>query len=148
MKTSFDLSVWVPYYNFFLQSVAFSYPREPNNVLRRKYYDFYSNFSLFIPDPKAFTTLNKILDANPVMPYLDSQLLLLKWTHKITNELNALIGVDAVDFHAFMEAYYNMYKPREIVDREKIKRRERIVFALVMGLGILSIGTLIHRGVV
>lgn len=146
MAPSFDLSVWIPNYNFFLQSVAFSYPTQPNNTVKRKYYDLYSNFSLFIPNPKAFTTIYKILEKHPITPYLDSQMLLLKWTHKVTNELKGLIGIEPVDFHRFMEDYYNAYRPREIVHREEIKRRERMIFLSIIFGGFAIIGWFLYRG--
>ena len=40
----FNPEVWGPYYWFFLHTVAHTYPRMPNSVTKRKYYDLIQNY--------------------------------------------------------------------------------------------------------
>ena len=69
-----DPKIWGPHYWFFLHTVALSYPRTPNEVTRKKYYDFIQNFPLFIPIEDIGNTFSKLVDKYPVTPYLDSQI--------------------------------------------------------------------------
>ena len=45
-------NVWMPHLKFTLQTMAITYPSNPNDVAKKKYYDFISNLPVFIPiDP-------------------------------------------------------------------------------------------------
>ena len=41
--------IWGPHYWFVLHTIALSYPQNPNEVTRKKFYDFYQNLPLFMP---------------------------------------------------------------------------------------------------
>ena len=47
-----DPIIWGPHAWFFLHSVAHTYPRMPNSVTKRKYYDLIHTLPLFIPNSK------------------------------------------------------------------------------------------------
>ena len=136
---SFDINIWAPNYIFFLQSTAFSYPMKPNPTIKKKFYEFYKNFPLLIPNSKYQKTFINIIEKTPIQPYLDSQLHLLKWTHKIVNEINLIILKDEIDFDTFMDTYYNTYKDENITKKENLKTNEKIIFASIAVLGIVSI---------
>ena len=80
--------------------------------LRKKFFEFYNNIPLFIPNDKFFKFFTTMIDKHPVAPYLDSQLTLLKWTHKITNEINSILLENEIDFDAFMDSYYLNFKDK------------------------------------
>ena len=42
-------NVWLPHLKFTLQTMAITYPSNPNDVAKKKYYDFISNLPVFIP---------------------------------------------------------------------------------------------------
>ena len=42
-----DSKVWGPHYWFVLYSIAITYPNTPNNVTKKKYYEFIQNLPLF-----------------------------------------------------------------------------------------------------
>ena len=50
-------NVWMPHLKFVLQTIAITYPRNPNDVSKKKYYDLIENFPLFIPILKHFFPL-------------------------------------------------------------------------------------------
>ena len=41
--------VWGPNYWFFLYTIAINYSDNPNNILKKKYYDVIFNLPIFIP---------------------------------------------------------------------------------------------------
>ena len=61
-------TVWGPHYWFFMMSVALSYPDFPNDATKRKYYDFFMNLPIFIPDPEMGNQFSKMLDKYPLIP--------------------------------------------------------------------------------
>ena len=42
-------NVWLPHLKFVLQTIAITYPRNPNDVSKKKYYEFIQNLPVFIP---------------------------------------------------------------------------------------------------
>jgi hypothetical protein len=136
---SFDINIWADNYIFFLQSVAFSYPSKPNETIKKKYYDLYKNFPLFIPNQKYFKQFINIIEKTPVAPYLDTQLTLLKWTHQIINDINLLLLKEEIDFDTFMNSYYDKYKDELLTKKETFRTNEKIIFASTITLGIILI---------
>ena len=57
----------------FLYTMALSYPLNPNDVSKKKYYDFIHNLPLFMPVSDIGNTFSQFLDHYPVTPYLDSR---------------------------------------------------------------------------
>ena len=55
----------------------------------------------------------------------------LKWIHFIHNKINKQIGKEEISYIEFVNNYNNEYKPKDIKFKEKIKEREKYVFALL-----------------
>ena len=83
-------SVWGPHYWFTLHTIAIAYPQYPNEVTKKKYYDFIQNLPLFIPIENIGNTFSKMLDKYPVTPYLDSRDSFMKWVHFIHNKIKRM----------------------------------------------------------
>ena len=83
-----DPDVWGPYYWFVLMTIALCYPLNPNDVTKKKYYDFIHNIPLLIPVEKLGNNFSNLIDQYPVTPYLDSRDSFIKWTHFIHNKVN------------------------------------------------------------
>ena len=90
----YNSEVWGPHYWFFLHTIADSYPNVPNDVTKRKYYDFIQNIPMFIPNSDIANNFSQMLDKYPVTPYLDNKDSFKKWMHFIHNKINVLIGKD------------------------------------------------------
>ena len=45
-----DPKIWLPHFQFVMQTMAISYPKRPNDVSKKKYYDFIQNLPVFLPD--------------------------------------------------------------------------------------------------
>ena len=53
-----DPKVWGPHYWFVLHTIALTYPITPNDVCKKKYYDFIHNLPLFLPIGQIGNTLS------------------------------------------------------------------------------------------
>ena len=124
-----DPKIWGPQYWFFLHTVALSYPRTPNEVTKKKYYDFIHNFPLFMPIEDIGNTFSKLIDKYPVTPYLDSRDSFTRWVHFIHNKINAALKLPELTMDQAMSAYYEYYKPKVVKDKDTRRFREKAVFA-------------------
>jgi len=131
-EKSFDPTVWGPHFWFVLMTMAVSYPLKANEVTQKKYYDFITNLPLFIPHPQIGNKFSSLIDKYPVSPYLEGKDSFLKWVHFIHNKINVQIGKDEITMTEALDAYYDMYKPKEIVLREQIKYRKKLIFGVII----------------
>ena len=133
-------NVWMPHLKFTLQTIAITYPSNPNDVAKKKYYDFISNLPVFIPLDPIGKNFMDLLDKYPVTPYLDSRMSMMKWVHFIFNKISLQLDQPVEEFYDSLEKYYDEYKPKEIRNREIIKTRKRYIqfaSALLITLGIV-----------
>ena len=124
--------IWGPKYWFFLYTIALTYPLSPNDVSKKKYYDFFQNFPLFIPDPKIGNTFSQFLDYYPVTPYLDSRESMIKWVHFIHNKINIYLGKPEVTYYDAMNKYYENYKLKEVKKKEERENKHKFVFGSIV----------------
>ena len=123
-----DPKVWGPHYWFFLHTIALTYPISPNEVMRKKYYDFIQNLPLFLPIPEIGNEFSKMIDRYPVTPYLESRQDFIKWMHFIHNKINISLSLPEKTIEETMTEYYELYKPKAVKDAEERKRREKLIF--------------------
>jgi len=135
-----DPTIWLPYYQFIMITISLYYPKFPNAVTKKKYYDFIQNLPLFFPQNPIGNKFILLLDEFPITPYLDSRLSFMKWVNFINNKLNTLIGLPTEELYESLEKYYNHYKPKEFIKREKVKKNKKYIyfaiFVVVLGLSI------------
>ena len=106
----FDPKVWGPHYWFFLHTIAESYPQHPNDVIKKKYYDFIQNLPVFIPVGEMGNYFSELLDKHPVSPYLDNRDSFVKWMHFMHNKVNAHLGYKEISLPKALESYRDEYK--------------------------------------
>lgn len=134
----FDPKIWGPHYWFFLHTIAESYPLQPNEVSKRKYYDLIQNLPLFIPIDEIGNYVSDLLDKYPVTPYLDNRDSFVRWMHFIHNKVNVHLGKDEVSLPKAMDMYRNEYRPKPIYLAEKINwRKHYLHILLILVLAIL-----------
>ena len=124
-----DPNIWGPKYWFFLYTVALSYSNNPNDTIKKKYYDFIQNFPLFIPNPNMGNVFSRFLDAYPVTPYLDSKESFLKWIHFIHNKINVFLGKPEMTYYDAMNNYYEQFKLKEVKKKDERKNKHKFIFA-------------------
>ena len=136
--------VWGPHYWFVLHTIANTYPLAPNDVTKKKYYDFIQNLPLLLPIEEIGNLFAKYLDKYPVTPYLDSRPSFMKWMHFIHNKINVSIGEPELSMEESMAQYYEEYKPKVVKDAEQRKQREKLIFLLIL-LFLLIIGGILYN---
>ena len=134
--------VWLPHFKFIMQTIAIYYPNHPNDVSKKKYYDFIQNLPVFFPEKPLGTHFIKLLDEFPVTPYLSSRMSFMKWVHFMNNKLNVIMKEPEIDFYESLEQYYEEYKPPELKEQQIYKERKKYIqFGLVFALVCLIIYT-------
>jgi len=139
-----DPDVWGPHYWFTLHTIAMTYPATPNEVTKRKYYDFIQNLPLFLPVEEIGNAFARLLDKYPATPYLESRQSLVRWFHFIHNKVNEGLGKEQPTLEEALTAYYEHYKPREVKDAAQRKRREKIAFACIFA-ALVGVGLFLSR---
>lgn len=133
-----DPKIWGPHYWFVLHTIALSYPETPNEVAKKKFYDFYQNLPLFLPIEDIGNNFSKFLDKYPVTPYLESRQSLVRWTHFIHNKINTALNMPTLNLEEALTDYYDQYKPKEVKDVQDRRRREKIAFSGVIVILFIS----------
>ena len=136
---SFNKEVWMPYIHFTMQTIALNYPKHPNDVTKKKYYEFIQNLPLFIPVEEIANDFDKLLKLYPVSSYLDSKKSFVKWVHFIHNKINEKMEKPKISLNDFYNNYYNKYKKKDIKFKEFEKWKMQILYIIFMlgGLGII-----------
>jgi hypothetical protein len=124
----FEPQIWGPHYWFFLFTVALSYPKTPNTVTKRKYYDLINNFPLFIPDESIGNKFSHLIDKYPVSPYLDNRDSFVKWVNFIHNKINAQLGKDEVTLADALDRYCYQYTFKNEINARPFMTKQRIFF--------------------
>ncbi len=137
-------SVWGPQYWFTLHTIALCYPLHPNEVTKKKYYDFIQNLPLFIPIQQIGDGFAKFLDKYPVTPYLDSRESFMKWMHFIHNKINNSLKLPELTMEEATHKYYELYKPKVVVDDSQKKRREKMAYIGIV-VTILILGGFFYK---
>jgi hypothetical protein len=134
-----DPEVWGPHFWFFIDTLALNYPNNPNDVTKKKYYEFIQNLPLFIPVEEIANDFDKLLKLYPVSSYLDSKKMFVKWVHFIHNKINEKIEKPRISLNDFYTNYYDKYKKKDIQFEEFKKWKMQILYAIFMlgGLGII-----------
>jgi hypothetical protein len=133
-KPSFGLdpTIWGPHFWFFLHTIAMTYPIRPNEVTRKKYYEFIMNLPIFIPIESMGSDFSKLLDEYPVTAYLDSRDSFIRWMHFIHNKINEKLEKPKISMNEFYIKYYEEYKPKDIKMKDYYRWREKIIYITVL----------------
>lgn len=134
-----DPDIWGPHYWFFLHTIAYSYPKTPNQITKRKYYDLISNMPLFIPNVEIGNKFAQLLDKYPVSPYLDSQESFIRWVHFIHNKINSILGKPEISYLESLDIYKNHYKPKPTYLSDKFKINKKYIYMMIVFLCLLGI---------
>lgn len=130
-----DADIWGPKFWFFINTLAITYPLNPHETTKKKYYEFIQNLPLFIPNNEHGDNFSKHLDKYPVSPYLDSRQSFLKWVHFIHNKINDDLGKDNITFDEFINNYSALYVVERDNKTKLYKWKHKIVyFCIILAL--------------
>jgi hypothetical protein len=140
-----DAEVWGPHYWFVLHTITICYPLKPNETVKKRYYNFINLLPMLIPNEEMGKNLSKLLDAYPVLPYLDSRESFTKWMHFIHNKINKDLDKPQMLYSDAIINYYKNYEPKPKVKKEEFKWREKIIFLSLLVVLIIIIVILATR---
>ena len=109
--------LWGPKYWFVLHSIAYHYPEYPNEVTKRKYYDFIQNIPLFLPNQDMGNNFIELLNKYPVTPYLDCRDSFILWMHFIHNKININLGKKTLSLTESLDHYHQL-DPQNIISKQ------------------------------
>ena len=124
-----DSKVWGPHYWFVLYSIAVTYPNTPNNVTKKKYYDFIQNLPIFLPHDEISNHFSNMLNKYPVTPYLDSRDSFTRWVHFIHNRINVILNKPEITLKEAYQLYYDNYKPKIQKNFENILIKKKYIYS-------------------
>ena len=139
-----DPDIWGPHYWFVLHTMALTYPHHPNDVTKKKYYDFIQNLPVFIPIESIGKDFSKILDLYPITAYLDNKDSLIRWTHFIHNKINDKLEKPRISINDFYVNYYEQYKHKDTKLKNYYQWREKIIYIFLI-LGITGLITYLYN---
>jgi len=109
-----------------------TYPIRPNDVTRKKYYEFICSLPIFIPIEAMGSDFSKLLDEYPVTAYLDSLDAFVRGIHFIHNKINEKLEKPKISMNEFYIKYYEEYKPKDIKMKDYYRWREKIIYTTVL----------------
>ena len=124
-----DSKVWGPHYWFVLYSIAITYPNTPNNVTKKKYYEFIQNLPLFLPHDEISNYFSNMLIKYPVTPYLDSRDSFTRWVHFMHNRINVILNKPEITLKEAYQNYYDNYKPKIQKNIENILIKKKYIYS-------------------
>jgi hypothetical protein len=127
-----DPKVWGPHYWFFLHTLAMTYPNYPNDVTKKKYYEFIQNLPLFIPVEQVSKEFAHLIDKYPIAPYLDNRTTFVKWVHFIHNKINEKLEKPQISLNDFLVQYQNEYKSQNVKIFEYYKLKEKLIYGGIL----------------
>ena len=127
-------------YWYVLHSIGFHYPRNPNKVSKKKYYDLVMNIPIFMPSERLSNEFSQLLDKYPVTPYLDSRESFIKWTHFIHNRMNDSLGLKSIDYVDFIAKYTESSEKKELKKKHQtLLTKNLIIIASLVSIIIFVI---------
>lgn len=129
-----DPAVWGPHYWFFLHTIALNYPKYPNSVTKKKYYDLIQNFHLYIPVDKHASDFSKLVTKYPITPYLDDRDSFVRWIHFIHNKINEKLEKPKISMSKFYIDYYEAFKSKEEVFSDYYKLRGKLIYLFIISI--------------
>ena len=127
-----DPEVWGPRYWFVLHSIALTYPLRPNDITKKKYYEFIENLHLFLPHTEIGAQFSTFLKEYPVTPYLDSRESFMKWMHFIHNRINLSLGKPTVSYEKSIQLYLENYVRDPDKERKEREERKKLIYGVVI----------------
>ena len=103
-------NIWFNYFKFIMITISLYYPKYPNDVTKKKYYNFIQNIPLLFPEYPLGNNYIKYLEQLPLTPYPDSRETFIKWVHNINNKISLDLKIEEKNLEESLKEYYNNYK--------------------------------------
>lgn len=135
IDTIINTQIWGPHYWFVLHTIALTYPSYPNDVVKRKYYDFIQTLPLLIPETNSSKTIQQYIDEFSVVPYLDSKKSFITYINRMHNHINVLLGKDVFQSMEDSTAeYFRLYNIELHELQKKNKKYKKLLMYIITPL--------------
>lgn len=126
---------WITIYTFIK-----SYPNNPNKIIKKKYYLFFTNLCDFVPDENIKKQLIYLTKKYSIVPYLDTKLNILRWTNFIHNKISKINNIKTMKLRE-REKYINdlLHPPIKEIVENKIQINKKNVCNVIIVLLIVYI---------
>jgi hypothetical protein len=131
-----DPAVWGATYWDFLHTVAAHYPKFPTATDKKVHYRLIYNFHFFIPNRAIGAEFEKLLDKNPLTPFLDSRDHFVRWVNHVHNVVNEKLGKPRVTLAEHKTALREKYNKDRV--RRFLKQKYWLVYAVFLVLILLA----------
>lgn len=121
--------IWFIYFKFIMITISLYYPKYPNDVTKKKYYNFIQNIPLLFPEYPLGNNYIKYLEFHPLTPYLDSKESFIKWVHYINNKISLDLNIQEENLEETFKKYFDMYKSKP---KKKNKKYTYIYFTILV----------------
>jgi hypothetical protein len=111
-----------------------TYPKTPNDVIKKKYYELIQNLHLFLPNEKISSDFKTLLSEYPITPYLDNRESFVRWVWFIHNKINHKLEKPQITLEQFYKKYNDAYKSTTAKNIEYYKFREKLSYLIVVVL--------------
>lgn len=101
--------IWGPGAWTFLHTVTFNYPKNPSDIQKRNYKDFFENLQNILPCPKCANHYGHNLNKFSLDDALESKDKLIKWLIDIHNEVNRKNNKKIYNYKEVIQIYDNLY---------------------------------------
>jgi hypothetical protein len=125
-----DPNLWGPHYWFFLHTVAFHYPTHPTSIQKKMYHRLIHHFYEFIPNKSIATLYEKILQKNPVTPYLDTRDDFIQWMHHIHNKINERLQKPTITLQEHYDKFLIHFESKEKKLKRLWKQKAQIIITI------------------
>lgn len=88
----FPPSIWGPFFWHTIHIVALGYPKQPTYSDKKSAKEFYESLVFLIPCSVCREHYKEHLRNNPISPFLDSRMDLMKWTVQVHNQVNKMLN--------------------------------------------------------
>ena len=82
--------------------------------------------------PSIATTYEKVLQKNPVSPYLDSREDFIKWVHHIHNVINVRLDKPTITLQEHYEDFLKYFESKPTRLKRLWKEKEKIIFTVAI----------------
>ena len=107
-----DPTKWGPHLWFFMHTISFNFPENPNFKNKVEYNDFYNSLKNMIPCELCKTHYIQYLEVSP--PDLSGRSALVKWTIDLHNKVNKQLGKPVYSYQKAIKLYKKYYKGVEL----------------------------------
>ena len=143
--------IWGPSAWMFLHSVSLAYPKNPTDIDRINYGNFFNNLQPILPCLKCSNNYLQHIQEEPIENHLDNKESLVKWLINIHNKVNKLNNKNTLSYDKVIDKYKDIYslKNNESFDKENEiypqRKNNKILLYLFIFLVLILCGLYIYR---